>query len=102
MSPFIPFMTEELWEKAGYGGQLFTQEWPGHDADFLKFKTFVLVLQVNGKIRDKIEVELDTDPEKLKEIALENEKIKEWIKDKEIVKIIPIKNKLVNIVVKGQ
>lgn len=98
--PYIPFLTEELWHMIEYEGYLYQQQWPEFNPDFLAFNTYIMVVQVNGKIRSKIDTALDTEPDEMKEIALNDDKVKEWTNGKEIVKVIPVKNKLVNIVVK--
>ena len=100
LNPFVPFITEEIWQEIDYDKTILEQPWPEYDKNYVQFDVFTLVLQVNGKIRNRLEVELDTDEEKLKDLALKDEKVKEWIQGKEIIKIVPIKNKLVNIVVK--
>ena len=100
INPFIPFLTEELWQSAEYEKTVSQQSWPEYNKDFLRFNTYTMVIQVNGKIRSRLDIELDTDEEKMKDIALNDEKVKEWIKDKKVVKVIPVKNRLVNIVVK--
>ena len=101
LSPFVPFLTEELWQKIGYDKTVYDRNWTEYNQDYLTFNTYTLVIQVNGKIRNRLDIELDTDLEKMKEIALNDEKTKQWIEGKEIIKVIPIKNSLVNIVVKG-
>ncbi|MBU1076601.1 MAG: class I tRNA ligase family protein, partial [Spirochaetes bacterium] len=99
-NPIIPFLTEELWERCAFEGLLCEHEWADHNKEYLAFNTYTMVVQVNGKIRSRIETEIDTDPEKMKEIALNDSKVKEWTDGKQLLKVIPIKNKLVNIVVK--
>ena len=101
LSPFVPFLAEELWQEIGYDKTVYDQNWTAYNKDYLAFNTYTLVIQVNGKIRNRLDIELDTDLEKMKEIALNDEKTKQWIEGKEIIKVIPIKNSLVNIVVKG-
>jgi len=100
LEPFAPFIAEELWSNVGFNKSAFETGWPNYDENFLNFNTYTLVVQINGKIRDKIEIELGEDEETMKERALASEKIKERLKDKEIIKIITVKDKLVNIVVK--
>ena len=101
LNPFVPFLAEELWQRTGYDKTVYEQNWTTYNKNFLAFNTYTLVIQVNGKIRSRLDIELDTDPDKMKEIALNDEKIKQWIDGKEILKVIPVKNRLVNIVVKG-
>ncbi|MBN2185701.1 MAG: leucine--tRNA ligase [Candidatus Krumholzibacteriota bacterium] len=98
LAPMAPHICEELWERSGHSETIFKEKLPEADKRYLKSDTFVLVLQVNGKIRSKIEVEKDIEKERLEEIALEDEKIKPLLSGKEIRKIIIVPGKLVNIV----
>ncbi len=100
LEPFAPFVSEELWQIIGFENTAFETGWPEYDKNFVQFNTYTMVVQVNGKIRSRIETELGTDEEKMKEIALADSKIKQWIQGKEIVKIITVKDKLVNIVIR--
>ncbi len=99
LSPFVPHITEELWHRIGYNSYLFNEKWPSYNKDFTKSDTITLVVQINGKVRAKIDVERDTDREQLQEIAVNNERINSLIGEKEIKKVIVVPNKLVNIVV---
>ncbi len=100
LSPFTPFLTEELWQEIGFEKTIFKHGWIEYDKSHLSFNTYTMVIQINGKVRSKIEIEKGTSPEKMKELALNDEKIKKWIENKEIIKIIPVKDKLINIVIK--
>ncbi len=100
LEPFTPFVAEQLWKELGNEKELADTEWLKYNPDWIEFKTVQVVIQVNGKVRDKIEVSADIDDEKLKKLALEREKIKKYTEGKEILKIIVVKKKLVNIVVK--
>ncbi|MDO8435917.1 MAG: leucine--tRNA ligase [bacterium] len=99
LSPFAPHISEELWEKIGKNGSIQKQEWPKYDPLLVKEEIVNLIIQINGKVRDKIEVDPALSEEKAKEIAFAREKIKKWIDGKEIKKIIFIKDKIINIVV---
>ena len=99
LSPFAPHITEEIWQKLGHKKSIFLNSWPRYNEKLIKEEKITLVIQVNGKVRDKIEVETSISKEKAKEIALSREKIKKWIKGKEIKKIIFVPGKLINIVV---
>jgi len=79
---------------------IFTQPWPSYDVELAKDDEIELVVQINGKVRDKLEVSSDISEEDAKKLAMDREKIKEWIKGKEVVKVIFVKGKLVNIVVR--
>ncbi len=99
LAPFAPHLVEELWEKSGHKKSIFLEIWPEYDLELVKEKTIILVIQVNGKVRDKIKVEADIIEEKAKEIALSQEKIKKWVQDKDIKKTIFVPKKLINIVI---
>ncbi|MFH0956180.1 MAG: leucine--tRNA ligase [Candidatus Falkowbacteria bacterium] len=109
LAPFAPHLAEELWLNIksplpplikGGGNSIFRQDWPKFNPDLIKDEKISLVIQVNGKVRDNIEVLADISEEEAKKVALESEKIKKWLQGKEVVKIIFVKGKLVNIVVK--
>lgn len=100
LSPITPFITEELWIKAGNTGSIHRVEWPGYNEKIAAEEMVTIVLQVNGKLRDRIDLPLDTPEEEIKKYALSSEKLKNYIEGKKILKEIVIPNKLVNIVVK--
>jgi len=100
LSPFAPHLAEELWQKLGNKQSVFKEKWPEYSEALAKDETMNLVVQVNGKVRETIEVSADISEEEAKKLALSSEKIKKWIENKEVVKIIFVKGKLVNIVVK--
>ncbi len=100
LAPFAPHITEEIRENLGEKESVFKNKWPQHDASLIVDKKINLVIQINGKVRETIEVEAEIEEEEAKKTALENEKIKKWIEGKEILKVIFVKGKLVNIVVK--
>jgi len=99
LSPFAPHLSEELWQKAGHKESIFFEKWPKYDPKLIKEEVVTLVVQVNGKVRDKIEVEADISEEKAKELAISQEKVQKWIGDKEIKKVIFVPGKLINIVI---
>ncbi len=98
-SPFAPHLAEELWEKSGHKNNIFLEVWPKYDPRLVKEEIITFIIQVNGKVRDKIEARADITEEKAKEIALSEEKIKKWVKDKKIKKVIFVPKKLINIVI---
>jgi len=99
LSPFTPHITEELWETLGNKESIFKQKWPKYNPELAKEKEIELVIQINGKVRDRIKAPTDISEEDAKKIALESERIKKWTEGKEIRKIIFVKGKLVNIVI---
>ncbi len=97
--PFAPHICEELWERMGHREFLIRTPWPAFDPRLAIAEKVTIVVQVNGKLRDKFEIERDTDEEDIKARALGLSRIKNFISGKDIRNVIYIKNKLVNIVV---
>jgi leucyl-tRNA synthetase len=100
LAPFAPHMAEELWEKLGHQKSIFTAKWPGFDEEKMKKETITLVLQVNGKVRSTVSVPINSDDEALKAAALADGNVRRHLDSKQIVKVIVVKNKLVNVVVR--
>ena len=100
LAPFAPHMTEELWHEIGYEGSIHECDWPDYKEKALKKEEITIVIQINGKVRDRINVSPDISEEDLKEKAKEEEKVQEYIAGKEIIKEIVVPKKLINIVVK--
>jgi leucyl-tRNA synthetase len=100
LAPFAPFITEELWEYLGKEGNVHRAEWPTYNEEALKKDEITIVIQVNGKVRDKINVAADADEDEVKEKAMQAENIKSYLEDGNLVKTIYIPKKLVNLVVK--
>ncbi len=100
MSPVAVHLTEEAWRELGCEGSIHEQEWPKWDENLAKLSSITLVVQVNGKLRDKIEADESSSEDELKTLALSSPKVKEFTDGKTIVKTIVVPKKLVNIVVK--
>ncbi|MDO8529655.1 MAG: class I tRNA ligase family protein, partial [bacterium] len=99
LSPFAPHIAEEIWEKLGHTKSIFLEKWPSYDPKLIKDGEIELVVQANGKLRDRIKVSADISEEEAKEIAMTSEKLKKYIAGKEIRKIIFVKGRLINIVI---
>ena len=99
LSPFAPHIAEELWEKLGHKKSIFLEKWPEPDPRFLKEELATLVIQINGKMRDSVEVEVGISEKEARELAISREKIKKWLGGKEIKKVIFVPEKLISIVV---
>ncbi|MDD5145654.1 MAG: leucine--tRNA ligase [Candidatus Pacebacteria bacterium] len=109
LSPFAPHLTEELWQKINYpgaklsaylsGNSIHSRPWPEYNPKLIKEKTATLIIQVNGKIRDKIEVNVNISKEEAEALAISREKVKNWVAGKEIKKVIFVPEKLINIVI---
>lgn len=102
LSPFAPHIAEELWQRLSHQKTLAYEPWPEYNEEFLKEDTVEIVVQFNGKVRGtmNVPVEKAKDRETLKTIALESDIVQQRVKGKEIVKIIAVPGKLVNVVVK--
>lgn len=100
LAPFIPHAAEELWCSIGKEGSVHDEKWPGYDESALVKDEIEIVVQINGKVRDKIVIPAGLDKKEMEEKALESEKIKMAIEGKNVVKVISVPGKLVNIVVK--
>ncbi|TFG35207.1 MAG: leucine--tRNA ligase, partial [Parcubacteria group bacterium] len=98
-SPFAPHISEELWAKMGHKKSIILESWPRYDASLAKDETISLVIQINGKVRDRIEAAADISEKEAKKLAISREKIKTWLGDKEIKKVIFVSGKLINIVI---
>ena len=101
IAPFAPHVADELWAYLGNETFTFEEEWPKYDEELTKDHTFNLVIQVNGKVRDMVSAQIGISKDDAEKLALESEKAKKFIDGKEIVKVIVVPNKLVNVVVKG-
>jgi leucyl-tRNA synthetase len=97
--PFAPHISQEMWVNLGMKGFLDYQKWPKYDEGLLKKEKKIIIVQVNGKKRDEIEIDPTIDEEEIQKIALEREKIKKFIKKKKIKKIIYVKERVLNFVV---
>ena len=100
LAPFAPHLGEELWLMIGKEASVFDIAWPEYDKSAIQLDEVEIIVQVNGKVRNKINAPVGIDQEAMKDLALNDEKIKEFIEDKDVVKVIAIPSKLVNIVVK--
>ena len=101
IAPFAPHIADELWEIIGNTTFTFEEEWPTFEEELTKEHKMNLVVQINGKIRETIPAKIGLTKEEYEKLAFDSEKIKKAVEGKEIVKVIVVPNKLVNIVVKG-
>jgi len=109
LAPFAPHITEELWRQLGpastkssagkHQDSIHDEKWPKYDSELIKEEMITLIIQVNGRVRDKIEVEVNISEEKAKELVISSKKVQKWISGKEIKKVIFVPRKLINIVI---
>jgi leucyl-tRNA synthetase len=99
LAPMAPHIADELWQQLGHEGFTATQPWPAYDPEIAKADEITIVIQVNGKVRDKITVPADTDPKEIERLALESDKVKSQMDGKQIRNIVVVPGRLVNVVV---
>jgi len=99
LAPFAPHLTEELWSELGHKKSIFLEPWPKYNPELVRDENINLVIQINGKVRDTIEVSADISEKEAEKVARESEKIKKWLEGKRVKKVIFVKGKLVNIVI---
>ncbi len=100
LAPFAPYLAHELWEMLGQTSELLRAPWPKYDPELAKEEEVEIAVQVNGKIKARITVPADADEATVRELALADEKVKAAIEGKEVVKVLVVKGRLVNIVEK--
>lgn len=100
LAPFAPHITEEIWQEVlGNKKSIFLEKWPEFNPEKIKDETIEMVVQVNGKVRERIQVEADIPEEDAKEIALKSEKVQKYLEGKEPKKVIFVQGKLISIVI---
>ena len=100
LAPFVPHISEELWEILGHNPSIFSAPWPTYDEGSIAADQVEMVIQINGKVRSKLVVPSEINEEDLKSLVMEDKKINENLDGKKIVKTIVVPKKLVNLVVK--
>jgi leucyl-tRNA synthetase len=101
LAPVVPHITEELWEKLGHKGKLSDCPWPGYDPAVASEEEITIVVQVNGKLRGRLVVPAEESDDRIKKLALQDEKIGKFLEGKQPLKVIYVPRKLVNIVVRS-
>jgi len=100
LAPYAPHLGEELWSQLGHEPSVSRASWPQYDPALTVDEEVEIVLQINGKVRSRMHAPAGTDKAELERLALENERIQEWTDAKEIVKVISVPDKLVNVVIR--
>jgi leucyl-tRNA synthetase len=100
LAPFAPHITEELWHQIGHTDSVHSTAWPAFDEAMTQDVTFTLVIQVNGKVRERVEVSSDISEAEARKLAITNNKVATFIGENTIQKVIYIPGRLVNIVVR--
>jgi leucyl-tRNA synthetase len=99
LSPVVPHITEECWRMLGHDESLLKVLWPSYKAEALEVEKWLIVIQVNGKVRSRIEVPTSFNSKEIEAEALKDERIRRFVGEKPIKKVIVVQNKLVNVVV---
>ena len=99
LSIFTPHFCEELWSIIGNKESILLEKWPEADSNLIKEEKVTIIVQVDGKVRDRIEIEIDTSKEEVEKVVMESETVKKWIEGKEIKEVFFVENKLINICV---
>ena len=100
LAPFAPHLAEELWQRLGEPYSVHQQAWPAWDPSAVQEDTITLVLQVNGRVRDRVQVPAGMDDARLRETALASEKVRRFIDGMQVQDVIVVRGKLVNVVVR--
>ncbi len=98
LAPFAPHMSEELWHQTGHSGSVHTSSWPVYKEELTQDEVFTLVMQVNGKVRERVEVPTDISENEVRMLALSNPRVASFVGDATVRKVIYIPGKLVNVV----
>jgi len=100
LAPMAPFISEELWHRLGRDGSVHKADWPEADASLVREETAMMVVQVNGKVRDKIDVPTDVSEDQMVERARASDKVRAHLEGHEVIKTIAVPPKLINFVVR--
>jgi len=99
LAVFCPHIAEELWSELNHKESIFNEKWPKYDEKLIKKQIIDLIIQVNGKVRDKIEIDAEISKEEAEKLALSSDKIKKWLGNNKPKIIIFVKGKLINVVI---
>jgi leucyl-tRNA synthetase len=99
LAPSVPHLAEELWQQTGHGYSIHNQSWPQWDEELAKDEEITLVVQVNGKLRDRIIVPASITEAEARQIALDRQRVKAYLEGKEIINVVYVPGRLVNLVV---
>jgi leucyl-tRNA synthetase len=101
LGPICPHMTEELWALLGHRDSLFRHPWPEPDAASLRRSDVTVVLQVDGKVRGRLVLDVDAPEARVRELALADDKVRSWVSGRAVERVVVVPNRLVNIVTRG-
>jgi len=101
LAPIAPHVAEELWAELGHAEMLFTQPWPQADPAALVKNEVTLVVQVDGKVRSRLHITVGTPEDRIQRLALADERVQPWVRERAVERVVVVANRLVNIVTRG-
>ena len=101
LGPFCPHVTEELWSQLGHPESLFKQRWPVVDPAALQKTEVTVVVQVDGKVRGRLLVDVDAAEDRVRQLALDDDRVRPWVERRRVEKVVVVPNRLVNIVTRA-
>jgi leucyl-tRNA synthetase len=101
LSPFAPHLCEELWERLGRDRSIFRAPWPTYEPAVIQPEEILVIIQVDGKVRGRVFLPADADDEAMRKAALEDDRVRGWLQERSVKKVVVVPKKLVNIVTGG-
>jgi leucyl-tRNA synthetase len=101
LGPFCPHIAEELWARLGYRESVFTRRWPTADPDALRKQEVTVIVQVDGRVRGRLRVDVDLAEDRVRQLALGDERVRSWVASRRVEKVVVVPNRLVNIVTRA-
>jgi leucyl-tRNA synthetase len=101
LGPFSPHVTEELWEHLGHTQSVFKQAWPTPDPAALTRQEVTVVLQVDGRVRSRLTLEIDAAEAHVQGLALADDKVRPWLQGRQVERVVVVPNRLVNVVTRS-
>jgi leucyl-tRNA synthetase len=101
LGPFSPHITEELWSQLGHAESVFKQAWPTPDPAALAREQVTVVLQVDGKVRSRLTVEIDAAEDHVQDLALADDRVRPWLRGRRVERVVVVPNRLVNVVTRS-
>jgi leucyl-tRNA synthetase len=101
LAPFSPHIAEELWAQLGHAESLFKHAWPTPDPAALTREQVTVVLQVDGKVRSRLTVEVDAAEDRVQDLALADDKVRPWLQGRRVERVVVVPNRLVNVVTRS-
>jgi leucyl-tRNA synthetase len=98
LAPFAPHLAEELWQRLSHSRSISEASWPAYSTEVIQREEILVVVQVNGKLRSRLLLPADAEEEALRTAALQDSRIQTWLEGRQVVRVVVVPKKLVNIV----